>query len=108
MDKNLRAATEQELESHVSKSNIRLYTVDRNSRVLTIWFWRTKSSHNTYHSKSINISWMRKVWRNNKVKPQWGYRDNGGKKSNGDTCYDGTFGLGYLQLNYINWNLQGN
>lgn len=72
---------------------------------VTIWFWRKENSVFVYHARCVNISWMRKVWRKNKVNPYWGYRDNGAKKKNRDTCFDATIGLGYLQLNYINWNL---
>lgn len=88
--------------------NIKLFTTQKSDNVLTIWFWRNKKSDGGfYHSRTFNISWMYNIWKKNKVKPYWGYRDNGARKSNkNDTCFDGTIGLGYLQLNYINWNLQ--
>jgi hypothetical protein len=79
------------------------------SHVFSIWFWRKKCKDGSmYHSRTINISWMLKIWRHNKVAPQWGYRTNGAKRSAGDTCLDATFSLGYLILNYVDWDLQGN
>lgn len=70
----------------------------------SLWFWR--DSNKRYHSKTFTVSWMRKYWKDNPEQLQYGYRDNGAKKENGDTCLDATLSIGYLQFNYINWNLQ--
>lgn len=107
MNENVRKATEQEQMLYSAKAvNMRPISIFEFTKPFTIQFWRAKAYYGYYHSRSFKFSWMRKIWKQNKVKPFWGYRDNGGKKSNGDKCLDATIGLGYLQLNYVNYNLQ--
>ncbi len=109
---DVRQTTEQEkalqLINAIRMTPMSLFTINRTSNnVLTIWFWRTKRHDGSqYHGRCFNISWTRKAWRKNNIAPQWGYRDNGFNKNNGDTCSDQTISLGYLILNYINWDLQ--
>ena len=107
MDKELRQATIGERTSNMNISPIKPIKFDKtNQWCITIWFWRTLAYYGYYHSRCINISWTRKIWKKNNVEPKWEYRDNGAKKENNDTCLDVTISLGYLQLNYVNWNLQ--
>ena len=113
MDKKLGQATDQEQALHIKNTRrmlpISLLKIDEiNNYHLTIWFWRTKANCGYYHARCFNFSWRRNIWKRNNVKPFWGYRDNGAKKANNDTCLDATIGLGYLQLNYVNWDLQCN
>lgn len=93
-----------------NKYRIPFFKFDRGNKHVgfTIWYWRTKSDYGFYHSRCVCISWMRKIWKTNNVQPLWGYRDNGAKKLQGDKCLDANFGIGYLQINYVNWNLQSN
>lgn len=73
---------------------------------LSIWFCRSNRTLRDY-TKTLNIMWHYKWWKTNGVPPQWGYRDNGAKRSSGDKCLDRTLSLGYLSINLIDWDLQG-
>jgi len=85
-----------------------LFQVDPwDGHCLSIWYWRTYRYGRWDYTRTLNISWMWYWWRKNGVSSQWGYRNNGAKKSDGDTCLDQTLSLGYLVFNHINWNLQG-
>lgn len=67
-----------------------------------LWFWRRKREDGRfYHSRTISVRWMG-VWRTNGVGAQWGLRTNGAKK--GDSCLDASLMLGYLVLNYVDWD----
>jgi len=58
----------------------------------TLWF---AGGH-----KSISINAEHKAW-----PPRLSFHDNGGRRSNMDSCFDCTLILGTLCLSYTNWNL---
>lgn len=69
----------------------------------TIWFDRIySSSGKRYHRRSFLIHWLRKAWKENNIKPTFSIHSN--KADKGDGCFDGNIILGYLILNYTNWD----
>ncbi len=46
-------------------------------------------------------------WKLNGIKPKIKFRTNGAKKRNGDKCLDASVTIGYVVINYVNFNLQG-
>lgn len=58
-------------------------------------------------TKNISLISYKKPWKENGNKPIWKIRTNGGRKRNGDNCFDFFIHLGYLVFNYTNFNLQG-
>ena len=66
---------------------------------LDIWW-----AKNTKHIGLLNY---RESWKEVGNKPMWGIRTNGGRRKNGDTCFDFFVHFGYLIFNYTNFNLQG-
>lgn len=58
-------------------------------------------------NKHFGISWMYKWWAHNGVGQIWRFRTNGARKSNpADTCLDVYLELGYLVINYTNFDYQ--
>ena len=58
-------------------------------------------------SKQFSISWYRKWWSKNGTGMIWRFRTNGANKSNPkDTCLDVYLELGYLVINYTDFNYQ--
>ena len=58
-------------------------------------------------SKQLSISWYRKAWSENGTGMIWRFRTNGARKNNpADRCLDVYLELGYLVLNYTDFNLQ--
>jgi len=86
---------------------MKLVEIDKTTgHCITIWFWRTKRKDGSkYHSKSISFSWLKQIWEINKVDPMYKITDNGGRKKNGDSCFDMSIYLGYFIFGYTNWNL---
>lgn len=64
----------------------------------TFWFDNSE--------KSISFNWVRKGWKEVGNKPRITFHENGGRKKNGDKCFDCTLCIGYLLLSYTNWNIQ--
>lgn len=69
------------------------------------------------HKKYINIWWAKdtknitvinykKPWKMADNPPIWKIRTNGGRRKNGDKCLDFFIHLGYLVINYTNFDLQ--
>ena len=57
-------------------------------------------------TKVFGIYWYRKSWKENGTKPMFKFFTNGAKKKNGDNCLDVELIVGYLIINYVNYNLQ--
>jgi hypothetical protein len=86
---------------------MKLFSIERTTEChVTIWYYRAFLGGRWQHTKCFGIGWLYKWWSKNGTGPKWGYRDNGAKKSQGDTCLDQTLSIGYLILNHVNWNLQ--
>lgn len=77
------------------------------NQCVTLWFWRTRSGDRHYHSRSLSVSYLRKVWKRNKIAPMYKITNNGAKKENKDTCFDMSVYLGYFIFGYTNWNFAG-
>lgn len=61
------------------------------------------------NTKQLSIRWEYSSWSKNGTGMIWRFRTNGAKKSNPeDTCLDVFLELGYLVINYTNFNLQKN
>lgn len=106
---NATISEQQYTETKFNNKPIKLFKIEKsihNHILLTIWFWRMKAHYGYYHSRCLEFKWMKKIWTKNNVKPEFGYRDNKGKKANGDKCLDATFSLGYFLINFVNYNLQ--
>lgn len=58
-------------------------------------------------NKQFSITYNRKSWKAQDIKPKYLVFTNGGKKKNGDTCFDFTIIIGYTIINYTNFNLGG-
>lgn len=58
-------------------------------------------------NKQFSITYTRKSWKARDIKPKYLFFTNGGKKKNGDTCFDLTIVIGYTIINYTNFNLGG-
>ena len=88
-----------------SISKLKMFEIDKGNYSITIWFNRIKRNDGTkYHSKSVSFSWMRKIWKINKVKPMYKITNNGANKLNNDSCYDTSFYIGYFIFGYTNWS----
>lgn len=85
---------------------MKLIQVDKTvGHCATIWFWREKRKDGKqYHSKSISFSWLRKIWKTNKVSPMYKITNNGAKRINKDSCFDMSIYIGYFIFGYTNWN----
>lgn len=106
MDKSLNSKTMPEsLVASVRKS-LPLFQIDKvTGYCLTIWFWRLKRKDGTqYHSRSVSISWLRKIWKINGVKPMYKITNNGATKANKDSCFDTSLYIGYAIFGYTNWS----
>lgn len=57
--------------------------------------------------KCFQILNYREPWKENGNKPRITLYENGGRKRNGDRCFDITLIIGYTIFNYCNFNLQG-
>lgn len=57
-------------------------------------------------NKQFSIISYRDSWSQNGTGRIWRVRSNGAKKRNGDTCFDFFVELGYMVINYTNFNLQ--
>ena len=57
-------------------------------------------------TKSFQITNYKRVWKENGTKPQLCLHHNGGKRKNGDKCFDISLIVGYTIFNYTNWDLQ--
>ena len=88
------------------RQSLRLFQIDKvTGYCLTIWFWRLKRKDGSkYHSRSISISWLRKIWKINGVKPMYKITTNGATKENKDSCFDGSIYFGYAIFGYTNWS----
>ena len=68
---------------------------------MKIWFQKW------WGNRCFQILSYRKAWMENGIGMVWGFRTNGAKKSRPtDTCLDVTLNLGYLVINYTNFNFQ--
>lgn len=70
-------------------------TVDIDILSFTVWF-----SNNT---KCIGAAWYRKPWKEYGNPPRLTTHYNGAKKGI-DTCYDRSWIIGYLVINYTNFS----
>lgn len=68
-------------------------------KYLDIWFAKG--------TKHIGLLNYKEPWKEVGIKPMWEIRTNGGKRKNGDTCFDFFIHFGYLVFNYTNFELQG-
>jgi len=92
-----------------SARNLKVFEIDKSQYSVTIWFNRIKRNDGTkYHSKSISFSWMRKIWKINKVKPMYKITNNGATKLNNASCFDTSFYIGYFIFGYTNWSFNNN
>lgn len=67
-------------------------------KIINIW-WK----HGT---KNFSITNYKKAWKENGIKPKLYAHTNGGKRKNGDRCYDASLIIGYTIFNYTNFSLQ--
>ena len=58
-------------------------------------------------TKYFSIINYKKSWKECGNKPRINFFHNGGKKKNGDTCFDVSLIVGYTIFNYTNFDLQG-
>ena len=58
-------------------------------------------------TKVFQITNYKKSWKENGLKPQFCIHENGGRRKNGDNCFDITMIIGYTLFNYTNFCLQG-
>lgn len=56
--------------------------------------------------KCFSIIDYKKSWKQNGNRPRISFHHNGGKKINGDNCFDATLIIGYTLFNYTNFDLQ--
>lgn len=63
------------------------------------WWWAKGN-------KVFQITNYKEAWTENGIKPAFKLHTNGAKRRNGDTCYDWTLIIGYIDINYTNFNLQ--
>lgn len=59
------------------------------------------------NTKCFSIRNHKRAWKKCGNKPRISFFHNGGKRKNGDTCFDATLIIGYTIFNYTNFNLQG-
>ena len=57
-------------------------------------------------TKVFQITNYRKAWKEAGNKPRLCAHNNGGKRKNGDKCFDATLIIGYTIFNYANFDLQ--
>lgn len=58
------------------------------------------------YTKVFSIRYLKKVWKKNGIRPHLSITNNGGKRKNGDECFDFKITIGYLVINYTNFDLQ--
>lgn len=58
-------------------------------------------------NKNFSIINYKNVWKEVGNKPKLEVRTNGGKKRRGDKCLDIILTIGYVVINYTNFDLQG-
>lgn len=58
-------------------------------------------------NKVFQITNYKKIWKEVGNKPRLLLHENGGRKKNGDNCFDISLIVGYTIFNYTNFNLQG-
>ena len=58
-------------------------------------------------NKNFSIINYKKVWKDVGNKPRLSFRTNGARKRKGDKCLDVNIIIGYIVINYTNFNLQG-
>ena len=57
-------------------------------------------------TKVFQVTNYKKSWKINGNKPKFRIYTNGGKRKNGDKCFDLIIIIGYTVFNYVNFNLQ--
>lgn len=57
-------------------------------------------------TKVFQITNYKKSWKQNGNKPRLFFHENGGRRKNGDTCFDISLIIGYTIFNYTNFDLQ--
>ena len=57
-------------------------------------------------TKVFSIRSYKKSWKEVGNKPRISLHSNGGKRKNGDNCFDVTLTIGYTIFNYTNFDLQ--
>lgn len=55
----------------------------------------------------ISVVNYRDAWKESGNKPHIAIRTNGARKRKGDSCLDVSITIGYIVINYVNFNLQG-
>lgn len=55
--------------------------------------------------KNFRISNYKNSWKN-QGGPQFFFQTNGARRKNGDNCFDAKLVIGYIVINYTNFNLQ--
>ena len=58
-------------------------------------------------NKVFQITNYKKSWKEVGNKPRLLLHENGGRKKNGDNCFDISLIVGYTIFHYANFNLQG-
>lgn len=59
-------------------------------------------------NKVFQINNYKKSWRECGNKPRFCIHENGGRRKNGDSCFDISLIIGYTIFNYTNFDLQHN
>ena len=59
------------------------------------------------NTKCFSIYSYRCAWKEAGVRPGVHFHTNGGKRENGDRCFDASLTLGYTIFSYTNFDLQG-
>ena len=67
-------------------------------KILEIW-WKNCS-------RCFQITNYKKAWKEHGNKPRLSLHHNGGKRKNGDSCFDISLIIGYTIFNYTNFDLQ--
>jgi hypothetical protein len=58
-------------------------------------------------NKVFQITNYKNAWKEVGNKPRLLLHENGGRRRNGDSCFDISLIVGYTIINYTNFNLQG-
>ena len=66
--------------------------------IIQIW-WKNQT-------KVFQITNHKKAWKEVGNKPRLSAHNNGGKRKNGDKCFDATLIVGYTVFSYTNFDLQ--
>jgi hypothetical protein len=92
--------------SEIEEEYMKVFEFQKRQNGFIVWFNRMTCNGKQFHSKSFSIDNHRKAWIENGNKPRIVFHENGGRRKQGDKCFDVTLILGYILINYTNWQLQ--